>query len=74
MDAVCSPVWIHVKRLGLETTEKPYEEPESADLTIDHDHVSQEDALKQFQSFVLGRITPMQLHVKNFTLKTTQKY
>ncbi|OGJ56136.1 hypothetical protein A2706_02335 [Candidatus Peribacteria bacterium RIFCSPHIGHO2_01_FULL_51_35] len=59
IDELCSPMWIYVKRSGLETRGKPYEEPVSPNLTIDHNELNPEEALTLLQAFVLGRITPI---------------
>ena len=58
IDALCTPVWIYVKRSGLETSEKPYEEPESPDLVVDHDQLNPKHALSLLKAFVLGRTAP----------------
>lgn len=53
---VCDPVWIYVKRSGLDAADRPYEEPIDADFTIDHDLLGIADAQSVFRSFVRGRV------------------
>lgn len=35
IDALCNPLWVYVKRDGLEGADRPYEPPEAPDLMID---------------------------------------
>jgi adenylylsulfate kinase-like enzyme len=52
LDEICNPVWVYVKRSGLEKNDRPYEAPENPTLTIDHDELNIEDAQKYLRAFV----------------------
>lgn len=58
VSAICDPVWIYVKRSGLDAADKPYEEPASPDFVIDHDLLGIADAQSVLRSYVRGRLTP----------------
>lgn len=43
LSEICDPVWIYVKRDGLDAPDRPYEAPIQPDLVIDNDAVSIEE-------------------------------
>ncbi|HLC76263.1 MAG TPA: adenylyl-sulfate kinase [Candidatus Peribacterales bacterium] len=45
IDGICKPQWIYVKRGGLSSGDRPYEEPTSAHLVIDIDTVDEDTAV-----------------------------
>lgn len=49
---ICAPIWVYVKRKGLESEDRPYEEPTSADLTIDSDTTASEEAIRILREFI----------------------
>lgn len=57
IDALCHPLWIYVRRSGLEADNKPYEAPENPTLVIDHDQLGITDAQSVLRSFVQGRLS-----------------
>lgn len=52
---LCQPLWVYVKRSGLEGKDKPYEIPEHPDLVIDNDVLSIEEARAEFITFLRSR-------------------
>lgn len=57
IDAVCRPLWIYVKRSGLEAPDRPYEEPVSPDFVINTDVLGKAEALQSLLSFMKGHET-----------------
>ena len=49
---VCDPLWVHVKRSGLEAEDRPYEEPTEADLVIDNDALSVKEGKEKLISYL----------------------
>lgn len=56
VDALCNPVWIYVKRSGLDAADRPYEAPDNPDFTLDHDLLGIADAQSVLRSYVRGRL------------------
>jgi len=52
LQVMCNPKWIHIKRSGLEASDRPYEVPENPDCIIDNDALSIEEAQQQFLEFL----------------------
>jgi len=50
--AICSPLWVYIKRSGLEAHDRPYEPPASPDAVIDNDALSREEAQEQLRQFL----------------------
>ncbi len=59
IDALCSPLWIYVKRTQEKSSEKPYEAPLSPAHTIDHDTLNIPDAQQSLRAFLIGAVTPV---------------
>ena len=53
LQEICDPTWIYIKRTGLEASDRPYEPPESPDLLIDHDVLSEEESLQKALQFLM---------------------
>lgn len=56
LQEICDPTWVYVKRSGLEGSDRPYEVPESPELTVDNDVLSIEEGqvlLKEFLTVTL---------------------
>lgn len=56
IDAVCAPLWIHVKRDGLGSASRPYEDPKKPACIIDADELSKEQAIEAFVAFLLDAV------------------
>ncbi|MCA9371114.1 MAG: adenylyl-sulfate kinase, partial [Candidatus Peregrinibacteria bacterium] len=56
LSAICDPLWVHVKREGLASDEKPYEEPKTPDCVIDHDVADPEEAARSLIDFILSQL------------------
>lgn len=54
LKGICDPVWVYVKRSGLEGSDRPYEPPESPSFVIDNDALSIEEAAQSLSSFLRG--------------------
>ncbi|MEK7591082.1 MAG: adenylyl-sulfate kinase [Patescibacteria group bacterium] len=54
IDALCRPLWVYVKRSGLEAVDRPYEVPAYPTLTINNDMHSKDEALGLFLQFLRG--------------------
>ncbi len=54
IDAICHPLWIYVKRSGLDAPHKPYEEPKVPHLIINNDELSIEEARDKVVDFLQG--------------------
>ena len=52
IDAICNPQWIHVHRSGLESKDRPYEEPLTPALRIDTDALSKQEAAESLIRFI----------------------
>lgn len=52
IDALCAPRWVHLKRSGLSSPEKPYEPPVSPSLTLNIDMLSIEKASSVLRQFL----------------------
>ncbi len=53
---VCSPLWVYVKRSGLVSEERPYEEPENPDYIIDHNQSDANAASQALIDFIVSRL------------------
>lgn len=53
---ICNPQWVYIKRSGLTTEDRPYEEPAHPDLLIDNDTTSIEDAQNMLLQFLEERV------------------
>ncbi len=51
---ICDPKWVYVKREGLASEDRPYEEPKKPDLMIDIDDVEREEAERMLREFIRG--------------------
>ena len=51
-NAICSPLWVYIKRSGLEAHDRPYEPPVSPDAIIDNDTLGIEAAQEQLRQFL----------------------
>lgn len=56
IDAICHPLWIYVKRSGLTSHDRPYEEPTRPALMIDDDTWDIPSAQHLLRSFLHGAI------------------
>lgn len=56
IDELCHPLWVYVRRSGLEAANKPYEAPENPTLVIDHDQLAIDDAQRVLRAFMQGRL------------------
>jgi adenylylsulfate kinase-like enzyme len=56
VESICNPVWVYIKRSGLEHADKPYDIPEAPDFIIDHDQLGIDDAQTILRSFIAGRL------------------
>lgn len=56
LQSICDPVWVYVKRSGLEAEDRPYEPPEYPDLLINNDILGIAEARKQLFAFIEERI------------------
>lgn len=56
VDALCSPVWMYVKRSGLDAPDKPYEPPFRPHCTIDNDNLAIPQALEAACRFLDGLV------------------
>jgi adenylylsulfate kinase-like enzyme len=52
VNALCNPIWIYLKRSGLESDEKPYEEPENPHHIIDIDHSLAPETLLDARKYI----------------------
>ncbi len=52
LEVMCHPKWVHVRRSGLEASDRPYETPEHPDCLIDNDVLNIEEAQQQFLHFL----------------------
>ncbi len=52
LEPICHPLWVHIKREGLGSEDKPYEPPENPALVIDNDNLSIEESREQLQEFL----------------------
>lgn len=52
LQVMCDPKWVHIKRSGLDATDRPYEAPKNPDCVIDNDILSIEAAQQQFLVFL----------------------
>ena len=53
LQEICNPLWVHVKRSGLEAADKPYEPPEKPDLVIDNDLLSIKKGQAKLKEFLM---------------------
>ena len=53
IDAICSPQWIYVKRSGITSEDRPYEEPAHPDFLIDTDALDKQKATQSFIEYVM---------------------
>ena len=53
LQGMCDPTWVYVKRSGLGAEDRPYEEPENPDLTIDNDVLSIEEGQEKLKQFLM---------------------
>ncbi len=56
LDVVCSPLWIFVKRSGLDADDKPYEPPKNPDLVVDNNQLSIEEGKDLLQEFIVRKV------------------
>ena len=49
---ICDPLWVHVKKSGLEAEDKPYEEPKKPSLVIDNDVLSAKEAKEKLVAYL----------------------
>ncbi len=56
ISTICDPQWVYVKREGLASEDKPYEEPTKPDCTIDHDVLDAAEASKALVEFIVERL------------------
>ena len=59
LQEICDPLWVYVKRSGLEGSDRPYEAPEQPDLLIDNDVLSIEEGQEVLQEFLLEKVSAM---------------
>lgn len=53
----CSPLWIHVKKEGLTSDDKPYESPKNPDFVADHDCLGERKSIEKFAEYVRGSVS-----------------
>jgi adenylylsulfate kinase-like enzyme len=54
LQPICEPVWVYVKRSGLEGQDRPYEAPSDPALTIDNDTLSIAKGKEKFRAFLMA--------------------
>jgi adenylylsulfate kinase-like enzyme len=54
---ICKPIWIYVKKDNLNSTERPYEEPQTPDLIIDNNLTGQVAGLDFSFDFVVSLLS-----------------
>jgi adenylylsulfate kinase-like enzyme len=56
LQVLCNPTWVYVKRSGLGAEDRPYEPPETPDLTIDNDVATIEEGREILKEFIVTKI------------------
>ncbi|MBI3331471.1 adenylyl-sulfate kinase [Candidatus Peregrinibacteria bacterium] len=56
IDGVCSPLWIYLKRSGLEKADRPYEFPTHPALVLDQDVLSMKEGSDRLLRYILGTL------------------
>lgn len=61
LQVLCDPLWVYVKRSGLEAEDKPYEPPERPDLTVDNDVLSIAESRVVLREFIVEKVRSFSL-------------
>lgn len=54
VSTICNPKWVYLKRLDLESEDRPYEPPANPDLTLDNDTLSIDEARNTLITYLRG--------------------
>ncbi len=56
VESICNPVWVYIRKSGIEAHDRPYEIPKAPDFVIDNDQLTIDEAQMTLRSFIAGRV------------------